>query len=184
MGDDRSDNLAGGSDAGHYREDYALIAHQQERILLVKMSGYYDVPWRLPQGRRVPAIDDETGIRDTLQRLVGCSEVGNITDTGIVKKLDYSSGDRQSYDPRVTAKFYLGKNLHFYLVELLCGEHDFINGRRVDAIQLVTRKRFRSFLHPQEADAVEDVLKQYVLDTDEFFDGLAASLAERSKQED
>ena len=167
--------------ANDYREDYALIAHQQKKILLVKMSGYYDVPWRLPQGRRLPEIEDEKGVRETLQRLVGCSDVGNVTDTGMVKKLDYSRGDRESYDPRVTATIYLGKNLHFYLVELLCGEHDLINGKRVDAIQMVSRNRLRSFLHPQEADAVEEVLQHYVLDTDEFFDNLAASLAKRSK---
>ena len=167
-----------------YREDYALIAHLDERILLVKMSGYYDSPWRLPHGRRVPEIDDEQGVRDTLQRLIGCSDVGNITDTGIVKKLDYSSGDRQSYDPRVTAKFYVGKNLHFYLVELLCDEHDFINGKRVDAIQMVGKNRLKSFLHPQEFEAVSFVLQHYVLDTDKFFDDLAASLAKASKQND
>lgn len=167
--------------ANDYREDYALIAHQKERILLVRMSGYFDVPWRLPQGKRLPEIDDEEGVRDVLQRLIGCSDVGNITDTGIVKRLDYSSGDRQSHDPRVTATIYIGKNLHFYLVELLCSEHDFVSGKRVDAIQMVGKNRMRSFLHPQEAEAVDYVLQQYVLDTDGFFDDLAASLAERAK---
>jgi hypothetical protein len=181
MEENKSYSGVDGPDVRHYREDYAIIAHKQEMILLVRMSGYYDVPWRLPQGKRVPGIDDETGIRDTLQRLVGCSDIGSVSDTGIVKRLDYSSGDRQSYDARVTAKFYIGKNLHFYLVELLCNEHNFINGKRVDAIQMVSRNRLRSFLHPQEADAVEEVLEQYVLDTDGFFDGLAASLEHSSK---
>jgi hypothetical protein len=163
-----------------YREDYALIAHQQDRILLVKMSGYYDVPWRLPQGRRLPDIDDEEGIKETLQRLIGCSDVGNITDTGLVKRLDYSSGDRASYDPRVTAKFYLGKNLHFYLVELLCTEHDFVRGKRVDAIQMVGKNRLKSFLHPQESEAVLYVLRNYAL-SDSALDDLIASLSKRSK---
>ena len=164
-----------------YREDYALIAHQEDRILLVKMSGYYDVPWRLPHGRRLPGIDDEQGVRDTLQRLIGCSDVGYIRDTGIVKKLDYSSGDRQSYDPRVTARFYIGKNLHFYLVELLCSECELVNGARVDAIQMVRSNRLKNFLHPQEAEAVSDVLKSYALKTDAALDRLIESLSRKPK---
>lgn len=168
------------ADLKDYRTDYAIIAHKKSRILLVKMKGYYDVPWRLPQGRMSSKLPDNLGVREVLERMVGCSDIDTLRNTGIVRKLDYSSGDRESYDPGITAKIFIGKTLHFYLAELLCGKGALSKGPRVEAIQMVSRNKLHSFLHHQEADAVDYVLDTYALEGEVALDNLLKSLSKKS----
>ena len=165
-----------------YRKDYAIIAHKEGKILVVKILGYDVFPWRIPQDRRNPDDDHEVRVTQILEQRVGCSDVEYVRDTGIMTRVKYSDDDRQSYDPRTTSRIYIGKMLHFYLVKLLCDEREFRKGERVDGIKMMNGSALRNWLHPKESAAIELVLQQYAL-TEKFFDDLSVSLAEKSKGE-
>jgi hypothetical protein len=168
----------------NFREDYAVIAHVDERILLVKMAGYTDLPWRFPQGvirqNEVPA----DGVRRVLDDIVGCSETEYIRNTRIVKEVSYSKGDRAASDPAVTGVIFPGKILHFYVAKLLCLESDLKKGSRVQAIMFENQGNLAAYLSGAELDAFRQFAPGYTFsdeDMDRKIDGIIARLRAENK---
>jgi len=173
------------SKSGNFREDYAVIAHRDDRILLVKMAGYTDMPWRFPQGMVRQGESPEAGVRRVLTDIVGYAESDYIRDTRIVKDMRYSKGDRSSPDPSVTGVVFAGKVLHFYVARLCCEESELRKGHRVQAIMFESQQNLGTFLSGPELEAFQEFAPDYVFsedDMDRKMDRLQEELRARNKQ--
>jgi hypothetical protein len=164
------------------REDYAVIAHRDDRVLLVKMAGYIDMPWRFPQGRILSDEAPEKGVRRVLTDIVCCDAVDYIRDTRIVKDMHYSAGDRSSPDPSVTGVIFAGKNLHFYVARFSCGENMLSKGPRVQAIMFANQSNLTTFLSGPELEAFNEFAPNYVFSDDDM-DRKTAGILERLRAE-
>ncbi|MBW2971539.1 hypothetical protein KY359_00755 [Candidatus Woesearchaeota archaeon] len=146
------------------REDMALLAYRQGRVLVIKMHGYLSRFWRVPQGIILPDVDYKQRAAQLLAEMVSCTEVGQVRDTRVHARVYYDPEQRGSNDPQVTSRIYAGKNLHFYTAEIACPEELLVPAGRVKKLKMVEPAKLQGFLSPEEMHAVDRILQTYVIE--------------------
>ncbi|MFC1741387.1 hypothetical protein ACFL3V_02540 [Nanoarchaeota archaeon] len=167
------------SEDTYCRNDVALVAHRDARILILRMEGYRELSWRLPQGPLRQGLDlikkrqrmgvEHEMVLDLLEERIGSRDANLVRYTGIKEHFYFSEIDQGIEDLTVTASTYPTKRLHFYIVELYCPDSVIRQGvasnPRIKDWKLVDPSDLKC-ISQEERRGVKQVLDDYLIDMD------------------